>query len=159
MSPDDTGMTLGPFRIDAAGGLAPIAPDAPPCFTFHWRDRAVHASLVTDVPPDGRLLLRAWVGRIPSSARSPKAARRTEGFSVLRGLPAALPAGWRVGLAPDHRVLLQAECAIALPITATGLIGEVTNFLLALGPYLDVLDEAGLAGSPEGGGSANTWPG
>ena len=32
-----------------------------------------------------------------------------------------------------------------MPITAAALITEITRFLLALAPYLDLLDEAGLA--------------
>jgi hypothetical protein len=60
-----------------------------------------------------------------------------------------------VGLAADHGVLLEASCPVALPVTATGLISEVTGFLLTLTPYLDVVDEAGSA-APSGVGSANT---
>jgi hypothetical protein len=159
VSPDDTALTFGPFRVDAAGGLAPIEPAAPPRFTFRWRDRLVHASLQEGEVPAGSLRLRAQLGRVPSSALPPEAARRPQSFTLLRSLPATLPQDWRVGLTPDHRVVLEAECHVALPITATGLVGEVTGFLLRLAPYLDVLDEVGLATSPEAAGRVNTCPG
>ena len=154
MTAQDTGLTLGPFRIDAAGGLVPIEPGAPPNFTFRWRDRLVRAALMPDNPPDRRLCLRARLGRMPSSARPAEAARRRPGFTLLRDLHAALPADWQVGLAPDHGVLLEATRAMATPITASGLVGEVTCFLLALAPYLDLLDEAGLTAASAG--TANT---
>lgn len=149
-----TALTLGPFRVDAEGGLLPIEPGAPPCFTFRWRDRLIHAALVPDDPPERRLRLRARLGRMPSSARPSEAARRGPGFALLRDLHAALPTGWQVGLTPDHAVLLEAKRAVPTPITATGLVGEVTCFLLTLAPYLDVLDDAGLAAPAVG--TANT---
>lgn len=145
MTERDASLTLGPFRVDAEGGLVPIEPGAPPCFTCRWRDRLIHAVLVPDDPPDRCLRLRARLGRMPSSARPAEAARRGPGFALLRELHAILPAAWQVGLAPDHGVLLEATRAVATPITATGLVSEVTCFLLMLAPYLDVLDEAGLA--------------
>jgi hypothetical protein len=141
----DISLTLGPFHVDAEGGLLPIEPGAPPAFTFRWRDRLIRAVLVPDDPPERRLRLRARLGRMPSSVRPAEAARRGPGFALLRGLHAALPADWQIGLGPDHGVLLEAMRPVALPITATGLVSEVTCFLLTLAPYLDVLDEAGLA--------------
>lgn len=159
MRNDDASLTLGPFRMDAAGGLAPVVPGAPPRFTFRWRDRLVHAALLPRASTQGRLRLRARLGQVPSSARPPDAARRPQSFAALRHLMGLLPADWHVGLAPDHRVLLEAERPVALPISAAGLVGEVTCFLLTLAPYLDLLDEAGVAASPEGGGMVNTCPG
>ena len=38
-----------------------------------------------------------------------------------------------------------AETRIALPITAAALITEITRFLLVLAPFVDLLDEEGLA--------------
>jgi hypothetical protein len=145
------GSTLGPFRVDAAGGLEPIQSDTEPGFTCRWRGRALYARLLPGDQSDWRLRLRAPLGRVPSSARALDAALRSPGFTLLRGLPAFLPEGWRIGLAADHRVLLEAERRAPLPITATALIAEITIFLLALSPYLDVLEEAGLA-TPSGPG-------
>jgi hypothetical protein len=116
----------------------------------------VHAKLLPGEPSDWLLQLQAPLGRVPSSARTSDAARRLPGFALLRELPATLPKGWRIGLGPDHRVLLEAECRAALPITATALIAEVTSFLLELAPYLDVLDEAGLTAPADPAGTANT---
>ena len=163
MSLDDTtaafGMTLGPFRVDASGALELTQPTPSPGFTCRWRGRALHARLLPGDLSHWRLRFQAPLGRVPSSARAPDAARRSPGFTVLRGLPAILPEGWRIGLAADHRVLLEAERRAALPITATALIAEITIFLLALAPYLDVLEEAGLATPSDPAGTANTWPG
>ena len=47
-------------------------------------------------------------------------------------------------LLADHRVWLETETQIALPITAAALITEITRFLLVLSPYLDLMDEEGL---------------
>lgn len=149
-----SGLTLGPFHVDTEGGLVPIEPGAPPSFTFRWRDRLIRAALVPDESPERRLRLRARLGRMPSSARPAEAARRGPGFALLRDLHPALPADWQIGLAPDHGVLLEATRPVPTPITATGLVGEVTCFLLTLAPYLDLLDEAGL--TAPSGGTANT---
>jgi hypothetical protein len=108
---------------------------------------------------DWRLLLQAPLGRVPSTSHVPGTARRSSGFTLLRGLPAMLPEGWSIRLAADHRVLLEAKLRAPLPITATALMAEITLFLPALALYLDVLEEAGLAAPPDPGGTANTWPG
>jgi len=151
-----TALTLGPFRVDAAGTLDPIESDTVPSFTCRWRERKVHARLLPGGPADWRLELQAPLARVPSSARASDAVRRSLGFALLRGLPATLPVGWRIGLAADHRVLLEADCNAALPLTATALISAVTSFLLTLAPYLDVLDAAGLTAPPAPSGTANT---
>ncbi len=156
MSLDDTTLTLGPFRVDAAGTLEPVHSDTMPSFTCRWRERKVHARLLPADDSEWRLHLQAPLARVPSSARSADAAHRPPGFALLRGLPATLPEGWRIGLAADHRVLLEAECKAALPITATALVSAVTSFLLTLAPYLDVLDAAGLTALPAASGTANT---
>jgi hypothetical protein len=137
-------LTLGPFRVGAAGALEPMADDRAPGFTCRWRQRTVYARLLPGEPVGWRLVLRAPLGRVPSSVRPDEAARRSSSFGLLRALPATLPEGWRVGLAADHRVLLEAERHASLPITATALVSEITTFLLTLAPYLDVLEETGL---------------
>ena len=156
MSLEHTALTLGPFRVDAAGTLEPIQSDTMPSFTCQWRERKVHARLLPGGPADWRLELEAPLARVPSSAQAPDAQRRSLGFALLRGLPATLPEGWRIGLATDHRILLEAESNAPLPITATALISAVTSFLLTLAPYLDVLDAAGLTALPAPSGTANT---
>ena len=47
-------------------------------------------------------------------------------------------------LLADHRVWLETEPRIELPITAAGLITEITRFALDLAPYLELMDETGL---------------
>jgi len=164
VSLDDTPMpatlTLGPFRVGAEGALNPIASDPLPKFTCRWRRRVIHAKLP---PGDGshwRLQLCAPLARVPSSVGGPAAARRSPSFALLRDLPACMPEGWRIGLAADHRVMLEAERRAPLPMTATALISEITSFLLTLTPYLDVLDETGLTAPSDSvgayGGTAKT---
>jgi hypothetical protein len=141
---------LGPFMVDAEGRLTPRDPEAPPAFIFRWRGRPVRVHIVRaqNLRPDesdGRLRLQATLGRVPSTAHGTQPALRPRSFSVMRELRRLVPPEWRVRLSPDHRALLEAEAEIALPITATGLLTEVTLFLLGLAPYLDLLDEAGIA--------------
>src|SRR5580704_4154629 len=115
-------LTLGPFRVGADGALEPMASDSAPKFTCRWRRRVIHARLLPGEELDWRLQLSSPLGRVPSSVGAPAAARRSPSFALLRDLPATLPAGWRIGLAADHRVLLEAERRPILPMTATALI-------------------------------------
>jgi hypothetical protein len=135
-----------------------------PKFTCRWRRRVIHARLLLGDELDWRLELSAPLGRVPSSVGASAASRRPPSFSLMRDLPATLPDGWRIGLAADHRVLLEAELHASLPMTATALISMITSFLLTLAPYLDVLEETGLTvpldpvGAPVGvpGGTLKT---
>ena len=88
--------------------------------------------------------MQAPLGRVPSTARPANQGQREASFQLLHALPATLPHGWRVGLAADHRVMLEVERHVPLPITATTLVTEMTCFLLALAPYLDLLEETGV---------------
>jgi hypothetical protein len=142
-------LTLGPFRVRADGALEAIVVDPVPKFTCRWRRRTVHAKLLPGDDVDWCLRLRAPLARVPSSVGGPAAARRPPSFALLRDLPASLPEGWRIGLAADHRVILEAERRASLPMTATALVTEITCFLLELAPYLDVLDETGLTAPPD----------
>jgi hypothetical protein len=149
MSLDDKHLTLGPFRVDAAGTLEAITASPAPGFSCHWRDRHVYAKLLPGQPAGGasfdwRLHLQTPLGRVPSTARPANQGRREASFQLLRALPATVPQGWRIGLAADHRVLLEVERHIPLPITATTLVTEMTCFLLTLAPYLDLLEETGM---------------
>lgn len=159
--PFDAPFMLGPFSVDAEGRLAPRDPDALPAFLFCWRGRVIRARLRPGQPRHGRLLLRSVLGRVPSTGDSADPARRTQSFVALHWLPGSLPPHWHLSLLPDHRALLEAETEVTLPTTASGLLSELTGFLLALAPYLDVLDELGIGPSEVAGagGRANTWPG
>lgn len=132
--------SLGPFSIDDQGRITPRTGEEMPHFLFQWRDRKVSARLVHG-NGDGRLLLSAWLGRVPSSADPMAGERRLASFSTLRGLLEVLPGEWRVRLLPDHQVCLDAEMALSWPASAVALMAELTQFLLALAPYLDLLDE------------------
>ena len=158
--PLDAPFELGPFRVDEGGTLALARPDSLPRFHLAWRGVRVEARIEAG-GGDALLKLEAVPGRVPSTAAGDAAARDTV-FSTLRGLPGALPPGWQMALQADHRVALCASRPLALPTTACTLLVEVTMFLLALAPYLDLLAEAGVegeaawAGAP---GTAKTWPG
>ena len=142
--PFNAPFKLGPFIVDAEGRLAPGRPEEAPAFLFHWRQRVVHARLVQGSPGDGRIMLQATLGRVPSTASSPEGVLRPQSFTLLHWLPRYLPPEWRIMLHADHRVVLDAQPAIVLPSTAASLLTQLTCFLLALSPYLDLLDEAGI---------------
>jgi hypothetical protein len=135
---------LGPFTVDSGGRLSPCEPERIPAFLFRWRDRVMHARLTQVAAEDGRLALQATLGRVPSTAGMSDEARRPRSFAALRWLPRSVPSDWRVSLLADHRVWLETEMRIALPITAAALITEITRFLLVLAPFVDLLDEEGL---------------
>lgn len=137
---------LGPFVVDAQGRLAPGRPQETPAFLFRWRQRLVRARLVETPAGEGRIMLQATLGRVPSTASMPEGALRPHSFTLLHWLPRYLPPEWRLMLHADHRIILDAQPPIAFPTTAASLLRELTCFLLALSPYLDLLDEAGVNG-------------
>lgn len=157
--PFDAPFMLGPFAVDAMGRLAPSDPNALPAFLFHWRDRMVRARFAQSGPDSGEIRLRVTLGRVPSTASPLDPESRGRSFALLRTLPRALPPEWQVVLLPDHCVRLEAVTELTLPITATVLLVELTRFLLRLAPYLDLLDEAGVAGAVADAGKAKTCPG
>ena len=139
-------LALGPFTVDCAGRLAPLGPEASPGFLFRWRDRVVRARMMPSTAgSEGRLRLQVALGRVPSTAGRADPASRPDSFAVVRLMARAFPPDWRIRLLPDHRVRLETDTALALPITASGLLIELTCFLLALAPYLDMFDETGMA--------------
>ena len=143
--PFDAPFKLGPFTCDCQGRLSPCEEADMPAFLFRWRGRCVHARIARVAAGEGRLLLEGTLGRIPSTASAPDNTLRPRSFAVLRWLPRAVPPDWRVSLGADHCVRLETAAMITLPITAAALITEITVFLLALDPYLELLDEGGLA--------------
>jgi len=151
--PFDAPFMLGPFSVDAAGRLAPSGPTATPAFLFRWRGGVVRARLDQPEPDRGRLTLRCVLGRIPSTADRADGLR-PQTFAALHWLPRELPPRWTIGLLPDHRVSLEAQTEIVVPITASGLIAELAGFVLALAPYLELLEELGVAPVP--GSAAGT---
>lgn len=139
-------FSLGPFTVDAEGRLTPLSPETPPGFLFRWRERLMRARLTQPDARSWRLTIQVPLGRVPSTARA--SAARPDSFALVRLTAQAFPPDWRVRLLPDHRVRLEAEASLALPITAVGLVTAVTRFLLAVAPYLDMFDERGMAEPP-----------
>ena len=143
--PFDAPFKLGPFSVDSEGRLSPGVPDRLPDFLFRWRERVIRARLATAEAGHGRLLLQATLARVPSSASTPDGTLRPRTFALLRWMEKSVPADWHVRLLADHRVWLETERRIAMPITAAALITEITCFVLDLGPHLDLLEEEGLS--------------
>ena len=151
-----TEATLGPFKIDPLGLLSPASPNLLPRFAVRFRDRLVEARMLApnDAGSDGSLAIKAWLGRIPSTAAMrATSSRRADVLSVLQPLLRFLPKGWRLQLQPDHGLAIEALTPLPLPVSAIGLVTEMSLFLLTLQPYLDVLEEEGIDFA---GGTANT---
>jgi len=150
--PFDAPFHLGPFMVGDDGRLALASRERLPQFNLTWRGCRVDAQLRAAPSDDlqGELHLQAQVGRVPSTAlchgEPGPAARRVDVFAALRSLPSSLPEGWQVSLLADHRVVLLSAAKLTMPTTVTALLADVTMFLLALGPYLDLLDEVGVEG-------------
>ena len=142
---------LGPFSVDAQGKLSLARPDISPGFSIRWRSRVVHARIEQGATRDGHLRVQTSLGRVPSTASGPGA--RAESFSTLREMLLSLPKAWNVRLLPDHQPRLELDTIVSLPITVTNLVAELAQFLLALTPYLDILDRVGVTVAPFGGES------
>lgn len=138
---------LGPFKVDDHGLLSPSTPESFPGFAVRWRDRLVHARMLQRNPSGdlGRLDLSTRLGRVPSTAHAPPPSpRRSDVLVAIRHLPGLLPQGWRLELAADHSIIVQAQTALTLPVSAVSLVTEMAMFLLTLTPYLELLDEEGI---------------
>jgi hypothetical protein len=144
--PFDAPFKLGPFTVDSEGRLSPWERGRAPAFLFRWHGRLVRSRVVQrDVAADG-LVLQAEVAlaRVPSTAWVSDEMQRPRSFALVHWLARMMPEGWKVRLAPDHRVCLEADMPIGLPLTAVALLTMVTRFALDLAPYLDLLDETGV---------------
>jgi hypothetical protein len=137
---------LGPFTVDPEGRLFPSDPAAAPAFLFRWNDRVVRARLnQADADPNSwRLALQTTLARVSSTANVSDETLRPRSFALLRWLERTVPPTWRLSLLADHRVWLELDSPIDLPITAVRLITEITRFTLDLTPYLALMDEIGL---------------
>ena len=142
--PFDAPFRLGPFLVDAEGRLSPVDPATGPSFRFRWHGRMVH---VRFKPGEGRLALNLELARVRSTACSVDETHRPRCFTVLHWLERIVPPTWRVALRADHRIWLETENEIGLPITASGLLTKLTHFALELAPYLELMDEVGLTAS------------
>ena len=142
--PFDAPIRLGPFSVDSEGRLSPCDPATSPAFLFHWHHRVVRARLDQADIELGRLTLQVTLARVRSTASTPDDTLRPRCFALLHWLERTVPSAWRVALLADHRVWLETQARISLPITAASLITEITCFALDLAPYLELLDESGL---------------
>ena len=162
--PLDVPFRLGPFIVDTNGRLEASDPDRFPNFHLAWRGCPVHARLdpgSSDLGEAAHLVLSAVLGRVPSTAGGDAGhnrQRRTATFGALRELVGGSGNAGRLLLLADHRVVMEASRPVDLPVSAGGLVSQITCFLLDLGPYLDLLAEAdvpveavGVALSSEGG--------
>lgn len=127
----------GPFLVEPDGVLHIHAPQ-PPTLRFAWRGRGCEARL-----SDGMLRLSAGAGAVPYTAE--RGTARPAALAMIGELPGNLPEGWRLRVLPDHRLRLEAEHRLAAPTTATALVGAMVGFALALDPYLDRLESAGVS--------------
>jgi hypothetical protein len=142
--PFDAPFKLGPFSVDAEGRLTPVNPAASPSFHFRWHGRMVRVRFDRAASGDGRLALQVELARVQSTACSSDKTLRPRCFAALHCLERIVPPTWRMALLADHRIWLETETPIGVPITATGLLTELTRFTLELAPYLELMDEAGL---------------
>lgn len=146
--PIDAPLAFGPFVVDVAGRLSPRDPAQETRFSFTWRARPMLVRL-----SDGQMDLQAVAGRVPSTAQAAagRPSGRHERAQILAFLPrlaALLPPEWRPSLAADHRLLMLSTVVLTVPPMITDLLAAITSRLLALAPYLDVLEEAGLRPRP-----------
>ncbi len=140
-----TETTLGPFKVDRCGLLSPAHADHMPGFAVRWRNRLIQAHISSDAEASGVLHMATRVGRVPSTASLGQMHDgRKAALDLVRDLPDAFPANWRVRLAADHSIFMEAWLAVALPVSAVGLVVQMSSYLLHLSPFLDVLDEGGM---------------
>ena len=128
---------LGPFEVALDGTVAPADPEIAPRFGYRWRGRRIAARLL----PGWRIGFSVAAARVPFTAED--AATRSRVLAALPALRAALPGGWRLRLAPDHAIHLEAEAELGAAPTVTRIVSAATLFVLALDPLLDLLEEEG----------------
>jgi hypothetical protein len=140
----DPPFKLGPFWVDSRGRLSPCEPANAPAFLYRLHNRVVRARLDQADDATGRLGLHVTLARVRSTASAPDDMLRPRSFALVRWLERTMPPSWHVGLTADHRLWMETDTTIGLPITACVLITEITRFALDLAPYLDLMDEIGL---------------
>ncbi len=136
----------GPFLVARDGALGF---GRAPRLRFDWRGRACAAELT-----GARMRLLARLGHVPFTAE--RRAARPCALGAIAAMSAALPEGWRLRLTPAWRLDLEQLRALPAPVTATALAAALVAFALALDPYLDRLESAGLAVAGAAPGSVKT---
>lgn len=140
----DAPFRLGPFWVDGEGRLTLADPAARASFHFRLHGRLIHAWFDQADPGSGRLTLQVVLARVRSTACAPDQMLRPRTFALLHQLAHIVPADWGMALLVDHRVRLETQAMIGWPITATGLVSELTRFAVQLAPYLELMDRVGL---------------
>ena len=114
-----------------------------PALRFSWRGRPCEAGLA-----DGQVSLAAAAGAVPYTAE--RGADRPPVFAAINALATALRVGWRLRVLPNHRLRVEAQAGLPAPITTVALVTALVRFVLALDPYLERLELAGV-GTGTGG--------
>lgn len=131
---------LGPFDVAIDGTLAARDVADRPSFGFRWRGRRIAACL----DEERRVVFSVLAAHVPFTAESAEARPRV--IAAVAALRNALPRGWRLRLTPDHGVHLETAALLGSPPTARRLVAAATEFVLALDPCLDLLEEQGARG-------------
>ncbi|WP_114377098.1 hypothetical protein [Elioraea thermophila] len=127
---------LGPFEVGHDGALSPSGANGPVRFAFLWRERRVQAELAAE----RRLRLSIPAARVPYTAE--QAARRSSVLTAVLALRAGREAELSAVLSPSHEVRLEWRVTLEAT-TASRLVAAATRFVLAVEPYLQLLEEEG----------------
>ena len=141
-----TDLKLGPFKVDHLGLLSPASPESFPRFHVRWRGRVLSTEMHKsnlESSQSGELDLTIRPGRLPSSIDT-NVTQREAAIALAQFLPKLMPTHWNWHLRADHSILLKANMQITLPVSAVGLVSELSLFLLELDPFLTELDSKGM---------------
>jgi hypothetical protein len=138
-------LAHGPFLVSEDGFLTPLRQ---PALRFAWRGRGCEATF-----DECSVTLAAQAGAVPFTVEMPSA--RPGALAAIGTLPQDLPKGWRLRLLADHRIRLETDIPLTGDATATALLRAMVGFALALDPYLDRLESAGV-GAGVGAGTVKT---
>jgi len=107
-----------------------------PEFNFHFRYRG-HTFNVKfrDQGHEASMDLSAWIGRLPYTAES--GPQRQALKAILSGANQDLGPLFSV---TKGKIGMRRMLDLPVPVTAVGLITALSNFLLPLKPYLDLMD-------------------
>ncbi len=131
-------LPLGPFLVSEEGLLAPRSAGLAAVLHFAWAGRRCDAAMADGVH------LGMMLGRLPSTASG---ADRATAFAALPGLRRGLPPGFRLRLLPDHRLRLEARATLQTPASAVAMLTAMVGFVLALSPWREGFDGAGVTGA------------
>ncbi|MBF0168479.1 MAG: hypothetical protein HQL45_12700 [Alphaproteobacteria bacterium] len=119
---------------DAEGRVILRERKGPVRFQFQYLGQVVHGD-IEDSETHSRLRLRAELGRVPYTAES-----GDWRFNVLALAEAANEAlGGVVRITPDQRIIAVYDDEMMSPLTGALLIGAITQFLLHIRPYLELI--------------------